>query len=34
VDLARLDGQIDSVIGEKVAVALADPLKLDEGWPR
>ena len=34
VDLARLDGEVDAVIGEKVAVALADPLKFDEGRPR
>ena len=34
VDLARLDRKIDPVIGEKVAIALADPFKLDEGRPR
>jgi hypothetical protein len=33
VDLAGLNGQIDPVIGEKVAIALADPLKFDEGRP-
>ena len=34
VDFARLDRKVDPVIGEKFAVALADPFKLDEGRSR
>ena len=34
VDFPRLDRKIDPVIGEKVAIALADPFKLDEGRSR
>jgi hypothetical protein len=31
MDLAGLDRQIDAVVGKKVAIALADAFKLDEG---
>ena len=34
VDLARPDRQIDAVIGQEIAIALADAFELDEGLSR